>query len=339
MAWQETFVVRKVIAFSCYNSEPWMGEEKLLYCYNKGCGTKFDPGDNNNDSCLYHPGAPYFHDAYKIWSCCNQKSTDFSTWLSLKGCTRGQHSNQKAIAETKPEKLETKIKSQLSEEVIVWSGLNKPAARHDSLKIMKAIKFEVTDGALKGIERFKSEIKEAESDIHVGVSCKNTGCEKVYEGEESKDEKCMYHSGVAIFHEGMKYWSCCEKKTSDFGTFLEQKGCTTGQHCWTKTERIDKIREDWFSGGGFIHLNVYCKGAIPESCKVESNGLILQIKVVHGFGAKETQLNYELFGRINVDASKVIIGERKLELILKQEDIASWPRLTYDAKSVEAKAN
>ncbi|EJW86843.1 CHORD family protein, partial [Wuchereria bancrofti] len=154
--------------------------------------------------------------------------------VKLKGCTRGQHSNQKAIAETKPEKLETKIKSQLSEEVIVWSGLNKPAARHDSLKIMKAIKFEVTDGALKGIERFKSEIKEAESDIHVGVSCKNTGCEKVYEGEESKDEKCMYHSGVAIFHEGMKYWSCCEKKTSDFGTFLEQKGCTTGQHCWTK---------------------------------------------------------------------------------------------------------
>lgn len=44
----------------------------------------------------------------------------------------------------------------------------------------------------------------------------------------------MYHNGVAIFHEGMKYWSCCEKKTSDFSVFLEQKGCTTGKHCWAK---------------------------------------------------------------------------------------------------------
>ncbi|MCP9264063.1 Cysteine and histidine-rich domain-containing protein 1 [Dirofilaria immitis] len=312
-----------------------MEEKKLLYCYNKGCGTKFDPDDNKDDSCLYHPGAPYFHDAYKIWSCCNQKSTDFSTWLSLKGCTRGQHNNQKTTVETKPEKLETKIKTQTPEEyissqVIIWNGLNKPAARHNSLEIMRAIKSEVTDGALKAIERFKSEIKEeTESDVHIGVSCKNPGCEK--------NEKCMYHSGVAIFHEGMKYWSCCEKKTSDFSVFLGQKGCTVGDHCWTKArkhvmyylriqaERVDKIREDWFSGG-----------AMPESCKVESNGLILQIKIVHGFGAKETQLNYELFGRIDVDASKVIIGERKLELILKQEDIASWPRLTYDPKSVEA---
>lgn len=313
-----------------------MEEEKLLYCYNKGCGKKFDPSNNKEDSCLYHPGAPYFHDAYKIWSCCNQKSTDFSTWLSLKGCTHGLHSNQKPVVETKPEELETTIKTQKPEEIIVWSGLNRPAARDDSSKIMRAIKFEVTEGALKSIERFKSEIKEeAESEIHVGMSCKNPGCEKVYEGEPSRSEKCSYHNGVAVFHEGMKYWSCCEKKTSDFAVFLEQKGCTIGEHCWTKTERVDKIREDWFSGGGFIHLNVYCKGALPESCKVESNGLILQMKVVHGFGAKETQLSYELFGRISVDESKVIIGERKLELVLKQVDVAGWPRLTYDIKGVE----
>lgn len=54
-------------------------------------------------------------------------------------------------------------------------------------------------------------------------------------------------------------------------------------------------------------MNVYCKGALPESCKVESNGLILQAKIVHAFGAKETLLNYELFGRIDVEASKVTV--------------------------------
>lgn len=46
---------------------------------------------------------------------------------------------------------------------------------------MRAIKFEVTEGALKSIERFKSEIKEeGGSEIHVGISCKNPGCEKVF---------------------------------------------------------------------------------------------------------------------------------------------------------------
>lgn len=87
--------------------------------------------------------------------------------------------------------------------------------------------------------------------------------------------------------------------------FFHSVACQNSYHLRIQTERVDKIREDWFSGGGFIHLNVYCKGAIPELCMVESNGLVLQMKVVHGFGAKETQLNYELFGRINVDESKV----------------------------------
>lgn len=47
------------------------------------------------DSCSYHPGPPYFHDAYKIWNCCNKKSTDFGTWLTYPGCTRGKHSAEK----------------------------------------------------------------------------------------------------------------------------------------------------------------------------------------------------------------------------------------------------
>jgi cysteine/histidine-rich domain-containing protein 1 len=32
----------------------------------------------------------------------------------------------------------------------------------------------------------------------------------------------------------MKYWSCCEKKTSEFDNFLSQAGCTEGLHTWFK---------------------------------------------------------------------------------------------------------
>jgi hypothetical protein len=44
---------------------------------------------------------PYFHDAYKIWSCCQKKSTDFTTWLSLPGCTKGRHNPDKPKEEIK----------------------------------------------------------------------------------------------------------------------------------------------------------------------------------------------------------------------------------------------
>uniref|UniRef100_A0A3Q4HRG1 Zgc:92429 n=1 Tax=Neolamprologus brichardi TaxID=32507 RepID=A0A3Q4HRG1_NEOBR len=62
-----------------------------LLCYNKGCGQTFDPDKNKDDSCLFHPGGPVFHDALKGWSCCRKRTTDFSEFLSIKGCTMGKH--------------------------------------------------------------------------------------------------------------------------------------------------------------------------------------------------------------------------------------------------------
>nr|XP_042706937.1 uncharacterized protein LOC101936142 isoform X1 [Chrysemys picta bellii] len=38
------------------------------------------------DSCVYHPGVPIFHDALKGWSCCKKRTTDFSEFLSIKVC-------------------------------------------------------------------------------------------------------------------------------------------------------------------------------------------------------------------------------------------------------------
>ncbi|TKS93080.1 Cysteine and histidine-rich domain-containing protein 1 CHORD domain-containing protein 1 [Collichthys lucidus] len=74
-----------------------------LMCYNKGCGVKFDANQNKDDSCLFHPGVPIFHDALKGWSCCRKRTTDFSEFLSIKGCTRGRHSNEKPQEPLRPE--------------------------------------------------------------------------------------------------------------------------------------------------------------------------------------------------------------------------------------------
>jgi hypothetical protein len=60
-----------------------MGGEVELMCYNKGCGQKFRVEINVEDVCQFHPGAPIFHDAYKSWSCCSKKSTDFTEFLNF----------------------------------------------------------------------------------------------------------------------------------------------------------------------------------------------------------------------------------------------------------------
>ena len=77
----------------------WFSMSGRLTCYNLNCPEKeFDPQINRPDSCTFHPGKPKFHDAYKIWSCCNRKSTDFTEFLNFKGCTTGPHSNEKVSA-------------------------------------------------------------------------------------------------------------------------------------------------------------------------------------------------------------------------------------------------
>ena len=35
---------------------------------------------------------------------------------------------------------------------------------------------------------------------------------------------------------GMKYWSCCQRKTSEFQQFLDQEGCDIGTCTWTRAD-------------------------------------------------------------------------------------------------------
>uniref|UniRef100_A0A672K399 Cysteine and histidine-rich domain-containing protein 1-like n=1 Tax=Sinocyclocheilus grahami TaxID=75366 RepID=A0A672K399_SINGR len=74
-----------------------------VLCYNKGCGQRFDPDKNSDDACTYHPGVPVFHDALKGWSCCKRRTTDFSDFLSIAGCTKGPHNQEKPSESVKPE--------------------------------------------------------------------------------------------------------------------------------------------------------------------------------------------------------------------------------------------
>ncbi|CAO3610174.1 unnamed protein product [Cunninghamella blakesleeana] len=60
--------------------------------------------------------------------------------------------------------------------------------------------------------------------------CTRKGCGKEYSEEKNVDNACQFHAGAPVFHEGLKGWSCCKKRVSDFDEFLQIPGCTYGKH-------------------------------------------------------------------------------------------------------------
>jgi cysteine/histidine-rich domain-containing protein 1 len=64
---------------------------KGTMCKHQGCSKAFVDDSSRTEKCVYHPGAPVFHETMKMWSCCNQKAFEFDKFLSFPGCKEGVH--------------------------------------------------------------------------------------------------------------------------------------------------------------------------------------------------------------------------------------------------------
>ncbi|XP_051882275.1 cysteine and histidine-rich domain-containing protein 1a [Pristis pectinata] len=310
-----------------------------VLCYNKSCGQRFDPDKNSDDACTYHPGVPVFHDALKGWSCCKRRTTDFSDFLSIVGCTKGRHSNVKPPEPVKPE-VKTSSESgpahKLNEiptqnrkpvEAIIRPSPDAPMVKLEQ-KVSPALKKALEKLVLtvdNGLENKGPDTKE----IKIGTTCKNAGCNKTFLDTSSNEEICVHHSGVPIFHEGMKYWSCCKRKTSDFNSFLAQAGCTQSKHVWVKAETGNKIvpcRHDWHQTGGQVTITIYAKNSIPEQSYVEANSTVLNIHILFEKDQKfEQKLN--LWNIIDVSKSQMSMTPAKIEITMKKAEPVLWARL------------
>ncbi|KAM0338943.1 hypothetical protein ACHAPU_011139 [Fusarium lateritium] len=68
--------------------------------------------------------------------------------------------------------------------------------------------------------------------------CVRPGCGKEF---TDPDEKCEYHPGPPIFHEGQKGWKCCKPRVLTFDEFMDITPCTTGTH--STTEKQPEVEE------------------------------------------------------------------------------------------------
>ncbi|KAM4796978.1 cysteine and histidine-rich domain-containing protein 1 [Rhinophrynus dorsalis] len=311
-------------------------------CYNRGCGQRFDPDSNKEDSCTYHPGVPVFHDALKGWSCCKRRTTDFSDFLSIVGCTKGQHSNEKPPEPVKPEVKTTSekkdladLKPKFNEHIIQAPKPVESIKRPSPDEPIVRLQLKVSASLKQALDKLKLSTEndqtpdEVTGEIKIGTSCKNGGCLKTFVGPQSNEEVCQYHAGVPIFHEGMKYWSCCKRKTSDFNTFLSQEGCAKGLHLWIKKDDAKKAvpcRHDWHQTGSGVTISIYAKNSLPELSHVEANSTRVNIHIVFD-GEKEFQQNLQLWGVIDVQKSYVSLTATKVEIFLKKAEPMTWARL------------
>eukprot|EP00759_Apiculatamorpha_spiralis_P044607 PhF_6_TR41569/c0_g1_i1/m.62980 len=63
------------------------------------------------------------------------------------------------------------------------------------------------------------------------LTCTNFGCGKYFFENENMETSCQHHSGAPIFHDTVKFWSCCEgHKAYDFDDFQKIPPCSVGKH-------------------------------------------------------------------------------------------------------------
>uniref|UniRef100_A0A1B6GUF1 CHORD domain-containing protein n=1 Tax=Cuerna arida TaxID=1464854 RepID=A0A1B6GUF1_9HEMI len=317
-----------------------MPSEGELLCYNKGCGKTYDPDQNKQDSCTFHPGAPVFHDAYKGWSCCKKKCTDFTEFLNIKGCTTSFHSNEKPEEPQKPvvdkskadEVIEYRAPKPITEVADIRPSFDSPLttvtpAVSDVLRKQVASCNQNSTNTIKAYD--------GQGDVPIGTACKNNGCKQIYEGPETLRTTCIYHPGFPVFHEGMKFWTCCTKRTTDFNSFMEQVGCSTDEHVWFKAKSGSavKCRLDWHQTSSAVFVSIFAKKYDPDRSSIQISPVRLKVCLMFPEQNGTYEHDIELRGVIKVEESSVQMLPTKVEIKLKKSSGASWSNLDIPRSS------
>ncbi|OXB54235.1 hypothetical protein ASZ78_006198 [Callipepla squamata] len=211
-----------------------------LLCYNKGCGQRFDPEHNSEDSCLYHPGVPIFHDALKGWSCCKKRTTDFSEFLSIKGCTKGFHSKEKP-PEPSQEETSDKPKAKPSAEIIVQgpkSAEKMQRERPSSDEPRQLLPIKVSRSLEQALEKLS-----------------------LSPSKEPKGDCAGSHGLVAISR------PCLPS--------LEH-----GLQGGLRDKKAVSCRQDWHQTSSQVVVTVYGKNPLPTLSSVKANRTVLEVHVI-----------------------------------------------------------
>ncbi|KAL1222201.1 Cysteine and histidine-rich domain-containing protein RAR1 [Cardamine amara subsp. amara] len=213
-------------------------EATKLQCQRIGCNAMFTDDDNPEGSCQFH-ASPFFHDGMKEWSCCKQRSHDFSLFLEIPGCKTGKHTTEKPVLAKPAPKHPVAVPT---------SSPNANAATKDSCsrcqqgffcsdhgsQPKEQIRQTLNTSVEAQEEKIESvatpPVKKVVIDINQPQVCKNKGCGKTFKEIDNHETACSHHPGPAVFHDRMKGWKCCDVHVNEFDEFMEIPPCSKGWH-------------------------------------------------------------------------------------------------------------
>ncbi|RID74413.1 hypothetical protein BRARA_B01513 [Brassica rapa] len=236
-----------------------------LQCQRIGCNAMFTDDDNPDGSCRFH-ASPFFHDGMKEWSCCKQRSHDFTLFLEIPGCKTGKHTTEKPVlAKPAPRQPVTVPTSSphgnaatkdscsrcrqgffcsdhglylrsLSVFHILFNRISKlfvpnhTGSQPKEQTSQQALNTPVQVQGEKTESLAPAPVKKVVIDINQPQVCKNKGCGKTFKERDNHETACSYHPGPAVFHDRLRGWKCCDVHVKEFDEFMEIPPCTKGWH-------------------------------------------------------------------------------------------------------------
>mmetsp|Transcript_3966 Transcript_3966/g.9050 ORF Transcript_3966/g.9050 Transcript_3966/m.9050 type:complete len:321 (-) Transcript_3966:112-1074(-) len=207
-------------------------------CRNYGCNQFFreggegGEGGNGPTACQHHTGPPIFHDTMKCWSCCrDRKAYDFETFQLITGCSVGPHS-------AKPPAVSIAASPNTPSGAGAGAGGGDlPPPQLKSIADYNTKNPDAASAASSAAKVLTAARKSSRSADGLTAKCQRKGCQQTFALADNVEEgepgtgPCVHHRGNPVFHDAVKFWSCCpDIKCYDFDEFLAVRGCARGLH-------------------------------------------------------------------------------------------------------------
>ncbi|KAK0458528.1 chord-domain-containing protein, partial [Desarmillaria tabescens] len=297
-------------------------------CTRKGCNKEFT--EDSNEACIFHPGAPVFHEGLKSWSCCsdvNKPVLEFDEFMKIAVF-------EPSKAPTNPNNLAVSF-SEDGKEVYTSETVPTNTSSQSESKPPASQPIVSTQTPPPAIE----EEDDLSVPVALGTKCLRKGCGKLFVSDElnrlgdGEGTVCVYHPSPPIFREGSKGYLCCKRRVLEFDEFLKIEGCKTGRHLFAVKvapgPTLTECRIEHYQTVDKVHVSIYAKKADKDktTVKFESDKVYLVILDILFQDTKRFTRTIDLVGPINADMSTFQIMGTKVELHLQKEDGRSWPVL------------
>jgi hypothetical protein len=301
------------------------------------------------------------------WKCCKPRVLTFDEFLSIPPCTEGRHSTTDLPPQIEKKEVPAETAAAAA------AGSPPPARVPVSSRPQQPTPTPATPPPAVAPD---SDSDDPALEIPDGRICRRKGCGAVYragqraraEGSDEKkddddddddDEKCVFHPGFPIFHEGSKGYSCCKRRVLEFDQFLKLEGCETKKrHLFVgsgkkdasgrrrqvvagadgaaggegeEVEEVESVRQDFYQTASAVIASFFLKKINKETAKVafRPQEIVLDLRTTDT-PSKHYQATVPLYATIDADKSKYNILGTKLEVTLAKADGTSWPVLRSD---------